>query len=177
MMSTLNKKKVLMIIAPKNFRDEEFLEPKDVLEKANVEVKVASTTKGIAKGMLGANVDVETTVDEIDSADYDAVVVVGGSGSQTYLWDNQRVQEIVKEAESLGKTVSAICISPVVLARAGLLSGKKVTVFRTNETISELKKAGASISGAPVEVDGKIITGRGPEAAKEFGRKILDSIR
>jgi protease I len=120
-MSTLNKKKVLMIIAPKNFRDEEFLEPKNVLEKAGIEVKVASTIKGTAKGMLGANVDVETTVDEVNPAEYDAVVVVGGSGSQTYLWDNKRVQEIVKKAESLGKIVSAICISPVVLARAAPL--------------------------------------------------------
>ncbi len=49
-------------------------------------------------------------------------------------------------------------------------------MFRTDETVSELKKAGANISGAPVEVDGKIITGRGPEAAKEFGRKVLESI-
>ncbi|MCP8305422.1 MAG: DJ-1/PfpI/YhbO family deglycase/protease [archaeon] len=171
-----NKKKVLMIISPKNFRDEEFLEPKDVLEKADVEVKVASTTKGTAKGMLGAKLDVETTVDEIDPADYDAVVIVGGSGSQTYLWDNKRVQEIVKKANNLGKLVSAICISPVVLARAGLLSGRKATVCRTDDTIRELKKAGAVISGAPIEVDGKIITGRGPEAAKQFGRKILESI-
>jgi protease I len=171
------KKKVLMIIAPKNFRDEELLEPKDILEKAGIEVKVVSTIKGKAKGMLGANVDVETTVDEVNPVDYDAVVVVGGSGSQIYLWDNQRVQEIVKEANNLGKVVAAICISPVVLARAGLLSGKKATVFRTSETISELKRAGANISGALVEVDGKIITGRGPEAAKEFGKRILDSIR
>ncbi len=171
-----NKKKVVMIIAPRDFRDEEFLVPKDVLEKAGVDVKVASTTKGKAKGALGAIVDVGITVDDIDPANYDAVVIIGGSGSQTYLWDNKKVQEIVKKAGNLGKTVSAICISPVVLARAGLLSGKKATVFRNNETISELKKAGANISGAPVEVDGKIITARGPEAAIEFGRKILDSI-
>ena len=169
-------KKVLIIIAPKNFRDEEFLVPKDILEKADVEVHVASTTKGTAKGMLGVNVDIQIIVDEVDPADYDAVFVVGGSGSQTYLWDNQRVLEIVKEADDLGKIVSAICISPVVLARAGLLFNKKATVFSTDKTISELKKAGAKISGAPVEVDGRIITGRGPEATKEFGRKILESI-
>lgn len=170
------KKKVLMIIAPKNFRDEELMEPKNVLEKANIEVKVVSTNKGTAKGMLGATVEVETTVDEVNPMDYDAVVVIGGSGSQTYLWDNQRVRRIVQEANNLGKIVSAICISPVVLARAGLLDGKKATVFPTNETINELKKVRAKVSGAPVEVDGRIITGRGPEAAREFGKKILESI-
>ncbi len=124
-MMYMSSKKVLMIIAPKNFRDEEFIEPKNILEKANVEVKVASTIKGKAKGMLGVNVDVETTVDEVNPAEYDAVVVVGGSGSQTYLWDNKKVQEIVKKAESLGKVVAAICISPVVLARAGTFLVRK----------------------------------------------------
>ncbi|MCP8311132.1 MAG: DJ-1/PfpI family protein [Candidatus Methylarchaceae archaeon HK01B] len=172
----MNKKKVLMIIPPKNFRDEECFEPKDVLEKADVEIKVVSTTKGTARGMLGAKLDVETTVDEINPADYDAVVIVGGSGSKTYLWDNKRVLEIVKKANNLGKVVSAICISPVVLARAGLLSGRKATVSRSGETIRELEKAGAIILEAPVVVDGNIITGRGPDAGKQFGRKILESI-
>ena len=171
-----SKKKVLMVIAPKNFRDEEYFEPKNILERGNVEIKVVSTTKGRAEGMLGADVNVETTIDEVDPAEYDALVVVGGSGSQTYLWGNKRLHKMVKKAGSLGKVVAAICISPVVLARASLLSGKRATVYRTDETISELKKAGANVSEAPVEVDGKIVTARGPEAAKEFGRKILEII-
>jgi len=62
------------------------------------------------------------------------------------------------------------------LAKAGLLEGKKVTVFRTATTLNELKKVGALISDAPVMVDGKIITGKGPEAAREFGQKIAESV-
>ncbi|NIM98828.1 MAG: hypothetical protein GTO24_12350, partial [candidate division Zixibacteria bacterium] len=75
-----------------------------------------------------------------------------------------------------GGLVASICISPVVLAKAGLLRGKKATVFRTTTTINELEKGGALISDAPVVVDGKIITGRGPEAAREFGLKIAESL-
>jgi len=64
----------------------------------------------------------------------------------------------------------------VVLAKVGLLDGRKATVFRTATTLNELEKGGALISDDPVVVDGKIITGRGPEAAKEFGRKIAESL-
>ena len=170
------EKKALMIIAPRDFRDEEFQEPKAVLEREGVKVVVASTVAGIARGMFGMQVTPDTTVDEVNPADFDAVVVVGGSGSQTYLWNNLKVQKIVQALHQRGRLVAAICISPVVLAKAGLLKGRKATVFRTGTTINELKKGGALISDAPVVVDGKIITGRGPEAAREFGRKIADNL-
>ena len=62
------------------------------------------------------------------------------------------------------------------MAKAGLLKGKKATVFRTADSINELKKGGALISDAPVVVDGEIITGSGPEAAREFGRKIVEGL-
>jgi protease I len=169
-------KKVLMIIAQSNFRDEEFQEPKAILEKKGFEVVVASTTSGTAKGMFGMQVNPDTTVEEIKSEDYEAAVVVGGSGSQKHLWNNAQVHQIVQALNQRGNLVAAICISPVVLARAGLLRERKATVFRTATTLSELKKGGAEISDAPVVADGEIITGRGPEAAKEFGQNIADRL-
>ena len=165
-----------MIIAPKDFRDEEFREPKAVLEKKGVKVTVASTATGTAKGMFGMPVIPDIIVDKVNPAEFGAVVVVGGSGSQTYLWNNLQVHKIVQSLHQRGGLVAAICISPVVLAKAGLLEGKKVMVFRTATTLNELKKVGALVSDAPVMVDGKIITGKGPEAAREFGQKIAESV-
>lgn len=170
------EKKALMIIAPRDFRDEEYQEPKAILEREGIKVVVASTVAGTARGMFGMQVTPDTTVDEVNPAEFDAVIVVGGSGSQIHLWDNVRVHKIVQALHQRGRLVAAICISPVVLAKAGLLKGRKATVFRTGTTINELKKSEALISDAPVVVDGKIITGRGPEAAKEFGRKIADNL-
>jgi protease I len=170
------EKKVLIIIAPKEFRDEEFEAPKTILEREGIKVVVASTTSGTARGMFGMQITPDTTVEEVNPAEFDAVVVVGGSGSQTYLWDNSEVQRIVKYLNQRERLVAAICISPVVLAKAGLLKGKKATVFRTATTITELEKGGAIISHDPVVVDGKIVTGRGPEVAGEFGRKIAENL-
>jgi len=170
------EKKALMIIAARDFRDEEYQEPKAVLEKQGVEVVVASTVAGTAAGMFGLQVTPDTTVDEVNPEEFDAVVVVGGSGSQTHLWNNVHVHKIVQALHQRGRLVAAICTSPVVLAKVGILKGRKATVFRASNTINELKKGGALISDAPVVVDGKIITGRGPEAAREFGQKIVDNL-
>ena len=170
------KKKVLMIIAPKDFRDEELQEPKAILEKKGFEVVVASTASGTAKGMFGLQINPDATVDEVKPEDMDAVIVVGGSGAQTHLWNNMRVHQIVRASHQQGHIVAAICISPVVLARAGLLRGREATVFRAATTLNELKKGGAAVSDARVVTDGKIITGRGPEAAKELGQKIAESL-
>lgn len=170
------EKKALMIIAPRDFRDEEYQEPKAILESEGVKVVVASTVAETARGMFGMQVTPDTTIDEVNPAEFDAVVVVGGSGSQTYLWNNSKVHQIIQALHQKEGLVAAICISPVVLAKAGLLKGKNATVFRTATTINELQKGGAVVLQAPVVVDGKIITGRGPEAAKEFGRKIAENL-
>ena len=52
----LTGNKILMVIAPDQFRDEELLTPKEVLTQSGATVVVASTQTGEAKGMLGARV-------------------------------------------------------------------------------------------------------------------------
>ena len=75
------------------------------------------------------------------------------------------------------KIVSAICISPVVLARAGILKGKKATVFPDSEGIRELKKAGAIYIQKSVVVDGKVVTGDGPDAASRSAQEIIKLLK
>ncbi len=167
-------KKVVMIIAKNGFRDEELQEPKTVLEKAGVKVVLASSSPGTAVGMLGARVKVEKTINEVSPSDYDAVIFVGGPGASEY-WDDSVAHSIAKTANEQGRLVCAICIAPVTLARAGLLSGKKATVFSSEA--NQLKEAGAVYTGDGVEVDGNIITADGPASAKEFGKAILEKLK
>lgn len=166
--------KVVMIIAKNGFRDEELQEPKTVLEKGGVEVVLACSSPGTAVGMLGARVKVEKTIDEINPSDYDAVIFVGGRGASEY-WDDPTAHSIAKKANEQGRLVCAICIAPVTLARAGLLSGKRATVWSSEA--NQLKQAGAVYTGGGVEVDGNIITADGPTSAEEFGRTILGKLK
>ncbi|MDD5086728.1 MAG: DJ-1/PfpI family protein, partial [Candidatus Nanoarchaeia archaeon] len=80
-------KSVVMVIAPENFRDEEFLFTKEVLENHDVDVTVASKGVSKAKGSLGATVDIDKEITDIKIDDYDALVFVGGSGTNVYFND------------------------------------------------------------------------------------------
>ncbi|MEM2674312.1 MAG: DJ-1/PfpI family protein, partial [Candidatus Hadarchaeales archaeon] len=77
-------KRVLMVIAPENFRDEELFDTRSELEKAGIEVRVASTSKGTAVGMLGGRVRPDLRLEETNARDWDAIVFVGGVGCQVY---------------------------------------------------------------------------------------------
>jgi len=168
-------KKVLLIIAPENFRDEELLHTKEELEKSGVETKVASTKTVEARGMLGARVIPDLKLDQVKVDEYDGIFFVGGSGSSTYFKD-ERALSIAAEAFKKGSKVGAICIAPVILAKAGVLKGKRATVF-PGEYVKDLEKGGAIYTGKPVEADGNVITGNGPNAARDFGRFIAKSLR
>jgi protease I len=157
------------VIAPERFRDEELLEPKRVLERHGVAVTVASTLSGTAVGMFGAEVAIDCSVREAQAADYDALAIAGGAGSPAHLWDSEPLLVLVQAFRREGKPVAAICLSGVVLARAGVIRGRRATVYPTPRAILELKKAGATYVGEPVVVDGPVITASGPEAAAAFG--------
>lgn len=175
-MKGVERGSVVMVIAPQNFRDEELLVPKQVLEEAGFGTVVASTRMGEARGMLGATVSVEAVLDDIDPTQYEGMVIVGGSGSREHLWENTRLHQLAREFHSMDKTVGAICLSPVVLARAGLLDGRRATVFADAEAISELEKGGASYVQKPVVVSRGVITAEGPKAAREFGAELVRSL-
>ncbi len=170
-MVDLTGKKILMVLAPKDFRDEEFLKPKQVFENSGAEVKVASKGVSETNGTLGAKVKVDLDLAEVKVEDYEAIVFVGGPGSSVYFYD-QGVLNLAKEVVAQDKVIAAICIAPSILADAGLLEDKKATAFSSEE--SNLKSKGATYVNEGVVVDGKIVTAQGPQVAKEFGEKIVE---
>jgi len=166
-------KKVVMVIAQDGFRDEEFLQPKEILERNGIEVKAASASLTEAKGMLGAKVKPDILVSDINIRDFAAVVFVGGAGASQY-WDDPVAQKLAEDALNTNRIVAAICIAPVTLARAGILKGKRATVWPSEA--EQLKAAGANYTGRAVEKDGDIITGSGPAASREFAEEIVRAL-
>ncbi len=168
------KTKIAVIIAFRDFRDAEYFLSKGILEKAGAEVKTFSNRKGKAIGADGGDVEVDLLISEIKAINFDAIVFVGGPGCLDSL-DNADSYKIARETVSQNKVLAAICISPVILARAGVLSGKRATVWSSPMDVRPIKileENGAVYQGASVVVDGKIVTADGPEAAKEFAERI-----
>jgi protease I len=160
--------KVLIIIAPEKFRDEELAEPVTAFTKAGIAYEIASTRRGACTGMLGAKVMATTSLEEVDPKGYDAILIVGGGGAQVHLWDDDLLQPIVRFFTDKMKVVGAICLGPVVLARAGILKGKKATYYESPVAFREMKAGGAVLVNQPVVTDGRIVTANGPAAAKAF---------
>jgi protease I len=169
-------KKVLMVLAPNDFRDEELFEPKSVLEKAGAKVEVASPQTGEAVGMLGGRAKPDKQLKDCKAQDYDAVVVVGGMGSPAFLWDNVTLHALLKEARDSGKVVAGICLSGAVLARAGVLRGVNATVYETKDSIAALERGGAKRQKKDLVEDGRVITANGPAAARAFGEAIARAL-
>jgi len=167
---------VLSVISSVNFRDEEYLEPRKILESEGVVVKVASTTVQEARGMLGLKVKPDMSLTEVKVGDFNAVIVAGGSGTPQHLWGNSLLHYILKETLKQSKVVGAICLASAILAEAGLLKGLKATVYPAPEAISKLRAGGAKYIDEPVVVEERIITGRDPNAAVEFGKAIAQAI-
>lgn len=167
----LDGKKVVIIIAPKNFRDEELLVPRSLLEDAGAEVTVASTTTAVCTGMLGGEVRPHCLLQDIQPADYDAVILVGGQGAAVY-FDDRAAHALVRTAVKEQKLVGAICIAPVILARAGVLEGRTATVCG-REQKQELQRLGAKVTDRHVVCERLVITADGPAASQEFGQMLV----
>lgn len=163
-------KKVALVIAEKQFRDEEYQVPHDLLQRAGFEVLTVCTSTNTAVGKLGLQVTPDTLLTELNPAELDALIFIGGGGSEQY-FDDPLAHSLAQKTVELGKVLGAICIAPVILANAQVLVGKNATVFPDGASI--LQQNGANYTGRAVEVDGKIITGNGPEAAEAFSQALI----
>ncbi|MDD5021152.1 MAG: DJ-1/PfpI family protein [Endomicrobiaceae bacterium] len=163
-------KKIVFVVAPQNFRDEEYIEPKEILETAGFQVITASTVVGEIYGKIKIRATSDILVKDINPNDYDAIFFIGGPGASIYFNDGF-VHNLVKLFLNANKIVSAICIAPTILANAGILKGKNATVFR--DGADNLIKGGANYTANSVEIDGNILTGDGPQSAKEFGETLV----
>jgi len=170
-MGDLQKKRVLMILAPENFRDEEFFRPRAQLRGAGIELITCSHPKvEEAKGTLGGKVKIDLGLKEVNLKDFDGIVFIGGPGAANYFQD-QEVLALVRKAFEKGKVLGAICTTPSILANAGVLNNKKVTAFSGEK--ENLESKGATFIEKAVVVDGKIVTASGPKAAALFGKELV----
>ncbi len=169
-------KKILMVIAFRDFRDEEYFVPKEIFKKAGFEVKTASARKGTALGSEGGEVEVDLILNEVAIDDYQAVVFVGGQGAHKHL-DDPAFHKIAREVVASQKVLAAICIAPAILAKAGVLAGKKATVWSSaldKSAVKILKENGAKYQSESVVQDGNLITANGPAVAGEFSKAIVN---
>ena len=132
---------------PKNYRDEEFYDPYNMLVEQHYQVDVAGFSKKEAVGINGYKYTPNLILDNLKNKDldnYDALVIPGGPNSVKYLWNNKRILEIIKYFYDNKKIISAICYAVIPLVQSGILKNKEV---------SELMKALGTGIGSDFNID------------------------
>ena len=170
--------KIAMIIAHRDFRDEEYFIPKRILMSSNFEILTASDSNDKAIGMHGGEAKIDLAVDNLLVDDFDAVLFIGGAGVIEYV-NNSHFHRIARETLEKNKVLGAICVAPMILAKAGVLKGKKATVWSSpmnKNPIKVLEENGAIYQDETVIKDGNIITANGPMAADQFAQTIVETL-
>ncbi len=172
----LDGKKVLMVIPHTQFRDEEFFEPKKILEDEGAKVVVASTSVRTCRGMKGGTVQSDLAIADAKADEYAGLVLCGGSSVPDVFWNDKKLQELAIAMATAGKVIAAICLSTVVLAKAKLLADREATVYFLPEALEELKAAGAKYVPETLLIHNNIILAEGPPDSQRFGQAIRSAL-
>ena len=122
----------------------------------------------------GHNFTLNATFDDVNPANYDALLVPGGRAPE-YLRLNQKVLDIVRHFDREGKPIAALCHGPQLLAAAGVLKGRKLNCYPA--CAPEIGLAGGtfvSLEMTDAMVDGKLVTGPAWPAHPAWLAKFLD---
>ncbi|OHD55249.1 MAG: thiamine biosynthesis protein ThiJ [Spirochaetes bacterium GWF1_51_8] len=141
----------------------------DILRRAKIEVAVAGLKFGATAGSHGIAVTPDVRIEDVNSAEYDMIVLPGGQPGTKNLKGSHSVLSLVKEFYAKGKLVGAICAAPTVLHEAGILKDKKATSFPGYEP----EMPDANYVSETVVWDGNIVTSRGPGTAAAFALSIV----
>jgi len=172
----LDGKKVLMVIPHTQFRDEEFFEPRKILEDEGAKVVVASTSVRICRGMKGGTVQSDLAIGDAKADEYAGLVLCGGSSVPDVFWNDKKLQELAVAMSTAGKVIAAICLSTVVLAKAKLLADREATVYFLPQALEELKAAGAKYVRETLLIHNNIILAEGPPDSQRFGQAIRSAL-
>ncbi len=128
-MGQLSGKNILIVVGQTNYNEQEFNHLYQTLPEAGARVWVAAPRMEKALGRLEGYAVPDLTIEQARPEDYDAVVLVGGYGAFTDLWDNETLHQFLQQFHQTGKPIVACSVAPAVLAKAGILSGKKATTY------------------------------------------------
>ncbi len=165
-------KKVMVLVA-EGFEEGETFETIDVLRRCGNDCDSVGLTQKQCTGCNGITVLTDFVLEEVDSNQYDMVVLPGGMPGAENLKNDQRVLEIVQKFNEEKKYVCAICAAPMVLAEAGISSGRTLTSYPSDKYRALFKNANY-VDDQIVVRDGNLITSRGPATAFPFAYALAE---
>ncbi len=163
--------KTALIILAQGFEEIEAITPIDLLRRAGIKVIVAGLENTRITGRSGILIECDVLLQESLGL-HDAIILPGGMPGTTNLTNSSLVETLIQSHSRAGRICAAICAAPTVLAKAGVLCGKKATCYPGNE--SELKDA--LFSNVNCIVDHNIITAQSAASSIAFSLAIIAAL-
>ena len=172
-------KKKIAILATNGFEESELKSPKEAMENEGFQVEIVSLEKGSikswSKGNWSNEYEVDKTLDEVSSKDYNALVLPGGVINPDKLRTDENAVQFVKEFFEEHKPVAAICHGPWTLINAEVVDGRTMTSYHSVR--KDLENAGANWVDKEVVVDEGLVTSRSPKDLEAFNAKVIEEIK
>jgi protein deglycase len=159
-----------LVLLAEGFEEIEAVTIIDVLRRAEVAVTTASLAGKHVRGSHDIAIEADTLLESVSIEDFDALVLPGGPAAKT-LREDERAQAAIRKAAARDKLLAAVCAGPTALEAAGVLQGKRATVYPGNHLPSAIE-----VEQGVVE-DGNVITGRGPGLTMAFALKIVERLQ
>ena len=160
---------MIYVLLADGFEDIEALEPVDILRRAEIDAKTVGVNSKLVTSSHAVTVTTDILIDEVNPDDMTMLVLPGGPG-HTNLDESKKVHNLISYAAENNIYIAAICASPSIIGKLGLLTGKTYTCFPGFEKFCD----GGIFTGEKAVLDGKILTGKGAGAASDFGFKMVE---
>ncbi|MFI6760117.1 type 1 glutamine amidotransferase domain-containing protein [Micromonospora sp. NPDC050417] len=169
--------KRIAFLATDGVEEVEYLQPRAVAERAGAEVYLISLAPGEIQAMnhdlnVAGRHAVDRTVAEADPADYDGLVLPGGTINPDRLRVNATAMAFVRAFFDQDKPVAAICHGPWSLVETGMVDGRTVTSYPSLRT--DIDNAGGLWVDRQVQVDDGLVTSRSPDDLPAFCDKMVE---
>ncbi len=166
--------RAVLLLAADQFEDMELLYPLYRLIEEDVAVTVAGLDNQPVHGKKGHGpVPVDTTVDQVAEADFDALVIPGGFAPDK-LRRSQPVLDLVRAFDDRGKPIAFICHAGWVPISAKILKGRRAT--SVSAIRDDMENAGAYWVDEATVVDGNLISARTPADLGPWMKALLAAL-
>ncbi|MEV0165973.1 type 1 glutamine amidotransferase domain-containing protein [Nonomuraea fuscirosea] len=176
----LDGKTIAFLVAPEGVEQVELTEPWKAVKQAGGTPRLVSTAPGQIQGFnhldKADTFAVDDTVDDVDAASFDGLVLPGGVANPDFLRMNDNAVRFARAFFDAGKPVAAICHAPWTLVEADVVRGRTITSWPSLRT--DLRNAGATWVDKEVVVctDGPnmLVSSRKPDDLKAFCQAVTD---
>ena len=144
----------------------------DLLVRAGVNVTTAGLDDRPVTASRGTTIIPDTSIDTVLDQTFDLIVLPGGLPGADHLRDDENIQALLRNHADKGKYIGAICAAPKAVAAAGLLEGKTATAYPG--VLEALEDRQIDVKSSAIEIDGNIVTSRGPGTAMDFALTLIE---